>query len=83
MDRISILLYKRLTRGLTDEETALLKEWEASNRYNAETAGRLADFEHLEHEYRMRELVDPTKARADMERRISLLASSHRHRGWR
>lgn len=83
MDRISILLYKRLTRGLTDEETALLEEWMASNRYNAEAAGRLADFEHLEHEYRMRELVDPAKARADMERRISLLASSHRHRGWR
>ncbi|MCM1050692.1 MAG: DUF4974 domain-containing protein [Paenibacillus sp.] len=83
MDRISILLYKRLTRGLTDEETALLEEWVASNRYNAETAGRLADFEHLEHEYRMRELVDPAKARVDMERRIATLPHAHRHRGWR
>lgn len=81
MDPISRILFKRLTgAALSEEERAALEAWIAQDGHNEEAARRLADLEHLQKEYRLRSLVDPEKALADMRARIAALPAVRRRR---
>lgn len=81
METISKLFYKKLTgTGLSAKEEARLETWIAENSHNREAARRLSDLNHLEKEYRLRSIVDSTKALTDMRHRIAALASVSRRR---
>lgn len=82
MDKISQLLYKRLTGSLTKAEEETLEKWINLNPYNKEAADRLADIKGLGKEFSMEEMVDTDKAYADMMRRIIELHRPKRRSSW-
>ncbi len=80
MDKISELLYRRLTGSLTPEEQERLDAWIADDPANAEMARRLADSEWLEGYYRRRRMVDTSRPAADMRRRLGAMRNAAMYR---
>lgn len=81
MDPISRIFLKKLTGGeLSDTEKARLEAWCGQNDHNRGVSDRLGDLNHLEKEYHLRSIINPAKALADMQHRISTLPSVRRSR---
>lgn len=81
MDPISRIFLKKLTGSeLSDNEKARFEAWRVQNDHTRGVADRLADLNHLEKEYHLRSIINPTKALADMQHRISSLPSVRRKR---
>jgi len=71
IERIIELLSKRLTEPLTDSETTELEQWIGDSPERRNLADRLSDMENLAGNYRKRSLVNPDRARKEMQRRIN------------
>lgn len=71
-EKIISLLYKRLTGDLSPEEEKILADWENESPENKDLAGRLADNESLGDLYRKRALVNTSRPRQEMEKRLGL-----------
>lgn len=71
-ERIINLIYKYLLDTLSDEERKELDGWASETPANRELLSRLTDRESLADNYRKRMLVNPDKARKEMQERLML-----------
>lgn len=84
MDSISRIFYKQLIGAeLTPDERGALNDWLAQSDENREAGARLSDLSHLEHEYRLREVVDTARAQERMMQSIAALPQTRRRRFYR
>lgn len=74
MDRISQLLYKKITGTLTPEENSELETWAAGTPERKKLLDRMADSEAICRKYQRRNLVDTDAPCDDMQRRIAAIA---------
>ncbi len=72
MNRISILLYKKLTSTLSHDESLELERWMSQSERNRAFASRVTDPARLALWRERRRSIDSSAAAADMRRRIAL-----------
>lgn len=71
-ERIITLLYKHILGNLDEDERLELDRWAGESPANQEILERLSNPDSLADAYRKRMLVNPSKARKDMEKRLQL-----------
>lgn len=83
MNRISILLYKKLTSTLSSDESLELERWMSQSERNRAFVSRVTDPSRLARWRKRRSSIDSSAAAADMRRRIALISTdigSHNNR---
>ena len=70
MSGISNLFFKRLLSRLSSEEKMEISRWESQSESHRDLSRRLSDPGVIDHELRMRSIIDTERAESDMRRRI-------------
>ena len=70
MSGISNLFFKRLLSRLSSEEKMEISRWESQSEIHRDLSRRLSDPGIINHELRMRSIIDTERAESDMRRRI-------------
>lgn len=69
-EQMCVLLFKRITGNITEEEELQLEEWRVENESHQQLYDRLLDIQTLEREYKRRKVIDVQRPMAEMRRRI-------------
>lgn len=80
MNRISVLIYRRIVGSITPEESRELEQWAAKNERNQEFIDDVSSPESLARWRERRRMINTTRPADDMRRRIAGLGGTARPR---